>query len=338
MKDLLLKLIRGNDLSRDESASAFEQIMSGDAEPMNVSALLMGLACKTLVVDEIVGAAKVMREKSTKIPLPAGFDVVDTCGTGGDIKGTFNISTAAAIVAAACGVKVVKHGNRSASSKSGSADVLEALGVNINAPVDLLVKCLEQANLCFAYARTFHPAMKHVAPVRQTLGVPTIFNLLGPLTNPAGATRQLLGVYKPDLAELMALAMRELGCKTAWAVSALDGLDEISTMSPTYVVELKNGHVGSFMLDPVELGVSRAKLSDLQVSTAHESADAIREVVKGVTGPRADIVLINAAAALVIDGVSPDIRSALERTRAAVASGAANNVLEKLVQTSQVLS
>ncbi len=337
MKELLHKLIDRVDLSRQEAHSAFDAIMSGSADASQIAALLMGIAAKGASLDELVAAATVMREKSLFVATPAGATVLDTCGTGGDVKGTFNISTAAAIVIAACGVIVVKHGNRSASSKSGSADVLEKLEVNLDAGPEGLQRSLAQAGICFAFARAHHPAMKFVAPVRQSLGVPTIFNLLGPLTNPGRARRQLLGVFKPHLTQMMAAALLDLGSERAWVVHAEDGLDEISTMSPTTICELIDGTLVEHVIDSRTYGVPRARLSDLQVGSPEESAETIRAILAGKSGPAADIVAINAAAGLVIAGRANDLGQGLETARAALVGGAARKTLEALVRASALV-
>src|SRR6185436_9613973 len=228
-------------------------LVSGDATEAQIGGLLIGLAAKGTTVDELVGAATVLREKSIAITCDKPDAVIlDTCGTGGDVRGTFNISTAAAIIVAAAGVKVVKHGNRSASSKSGSADVLEKLGVKLELDSGKLQTCLKEANICFAFARQHHPAMKFVAAARTSLGIPTIFNILGPLTNPAGARHQLLGVFTPELTDRLANVLRELGSSRAWVVHAEDGLDELSTMSPTRVSELKDRQVNTWFVDPAK--------------------------------------------------------------------------------------
>src|SRR5438067_861148 len=259
MRDILLKLCRREDLTRDEAADAFTQIMSGHATDAQIGGLLVGLAAKGTTVDELVGAATVMREKAVAIDCDSSAGIIiDTCGTGGDVRGTFNISTAAAIIVAAAGVRVVKHGNRSASSKSGSADVLEKLGLKLELPPETLSRCLKEANICFAFARYHNPAMKFVAASRTSLGIPTIFNLLGPLTNPAKAKHQLLGVFAPELTDRLATVLRELGSRRAWVVHADDGLDELSTIGPTRVSELLGGHLHTWTLDPRSLGLPYA--------------------------------------------------------------------------------
>jgi anthranilate phosphoribosyltransferase len=334
IREILLKLCRQEDLTRAEARDAFLHIMSGDAAEAQVGGLLVGLAAKGTTVEELVGAATVMREKALPIGCEADGVVLDTCGTGGDVRGTFNISTAAALVVAAAGVKVVKHGNRSASSKSGSADVLERLGVRLEADGAKLRRCLDEANFCFAFARSHHPAMKFVAQARGALGIPTVFNLLGPLTNPARARHQLLGVFSPELTDRLATVLRELGSERAWVVHADDGLDELSTIGPTRVSELKNGEVRTWTLDPAKLGIPYARLSDLQVETADESADVIRRVLWNESTPARDIVVLNAGAALLVAGQDDDLAASLSRAEDAIESGAAQRTLETLVRVS----
>jgi len=333
LREILLKLCRREDLTRDEARDAFLHIMSGEAPDAQIGGLLVGMASKGTTVEELVGAAMVMREKVIPVACAEGV-ILDTCGTGGDVRGTFNISTAAALVAAGAGVKVVKHGNRSASSQSGSADVLEKLGVNIDPGPEATARCLTQANLCFAFARAHHPAMKYVGAVRSALGIPTIFNLLGPLTNPGRARHQLLGVFAPELTDRLATVLRELGSQHAWVVHADDGLDELSTLGPTRVSELKHGHVQTFSLDPRELGFDYARLSDLQVSNAEESAHVIRSVLSGQKGPPRDITVLNAAAAIHIAGHAIDLAEGMRLATAAIDSQSARNALEALVRCS----
>ena len=334
IRDILLKLCRREDLTRSEARDAFLHIMSGDAAEAQVGGLLVGLAAKGTTVEELVGAASVMREKAVPIGCRTDGVVLDTCGTGGDVRGTFNISTAAAIVVAAAGVKVVKHGNRSASSKSGSADVLERLGVRLEVTGEQLGRCLEQAGFCFAFARAHHPAMKFVAAARTALGIPTVFNLLGPLTNPARARHQLLGVFAPELTDRLATVLRELGSERAWVVHADDGLDELSTLGPTRVSELKGGDVHTWQLDPAKLGLPYARLSDLQVGDVDESADVIRRVLWGESGPARDIVALNAGAALLVAGREADLPAAVRLAEEAIETGAAQRTLEALVRCS----
>jgi anthranilate phosphoribosyltransferase len=334
LREILLKLCRREDLTRSEAREAFEHIMSGEASEAQIGGLLVGLAAKGTTVEELVGAATVMREKALPVGCETDGVVLDTCGTGGDVRGTFNISTAAALVVAAAGIKVVKHGNRSASSKSGSADVLERLGVKLEAGSDKLRRCLDEANFCFAFARAHHPAMKFVAQARGALGIPTSFNLLGPLTNPARARHQLLGVFSPELTDRLATVLRELGSERAWVVHADDGLDELSTIGPTRVSELKDGEVRTWTLDPAKLGLPYARLSDLQVESADESADVIRRVLWNESTPARDIVALNAGAALLVAGGGDDLPVAVRRAEEAIESGAAQRTLETLVRVS----
>src|SRR5688500_1015326 len=341
LRDVLLKLCRREDLTRDEARDAFAHVMSGAAGDAQIGGLLVGMASKGTTVEELVGAATVMREKVLPIPLDdardggdAGRVILDTCGTGGDVRATFNISTAAAIIAAAAGVRVVKHGNRSASGRIGSADVLEKLGVRLELKPEQLRKCLDETNICFAFARYHHPAMQFVASARTSLGIPTIFNLLGPLTNPGRAKHQLLGVFAPELTERLASVLCETGSERAWVVHADDGLDELSTLGPTRVSELKDGRVSTWKLDATALGLPPARLSDLQVDTIDDAADALRKVLAGERGPRRDVSLLNAAAALVIAGTCEDLRSALPRVADAVDSGRSMRTLDRLVESS----
>ncbi len=334
-RDILLKLCRREDLTRDEAREAFLHVMSGTASEAQIAGLLVGLAAKGTTADELIGAATVMREKAVPIGCDASAEVIlDTCGTGGDVRGTFNISTAAAIIAAACGVKVVKHGNRSASSKSGSADVLEKLGVKLELGPEQLQRCIGVAGICFAFARSHHPAMKYVAPVRTALAIPTVFNLLGPLTNPARARHQLLGVFAPELTDKLATVLRGLGSARAWVVHAQDGLDELSTLGPTRVSELRDGEVHTWTFDPGSVGLPYARLSDLQVASVDEAADAMRRVLAAEKGPLYDIAALNAAAALVVAGRAERIDQALSLARVALDAGRARQTLAALVKSS----
>jgi anthranilate phosphoribosyltransferase len=337
MRDILLKLSRREDLTRDEAREAFEVITSGQASEAQIGGLLIGLASKGTTAEELIGAASVMREKSIPVDCAAAAGdgvILDTCGTGGDVRGTFNISTAAAIIAASAGARVVKHGNRSASGRSGSADVLEKLGVAIELPPERMTRCIGEANICFAFARSHHPAAKYVAAARTSLGIPTIFNLLGPLTNPGRAKHQLLGVFAPELTDRFATVLRALGSVRAWVVNAMDGLDEISTLGPTRVSELRDGEIHSHTIDPRDFGIAYARLSDLQADTADESARAIRAILAGEKGPRYDIAVLNAAAALVVAERAADLAAGLQRAREAIDSGKARQTLEMLVRHS----
>ncbi|HEX2970978.1 MAG TPA: anthranilate phosphoribosyltransferase [Tepidisphaeraceae bacterium] len=335
LRDILLKLCRREDLTRSEAREAFMHIMSAQATDAQIGGLLVGLAAKGTTVEELVGAAMVMRDKAVPIQCDGEGVIIDTCGTGGDVRSTFNISTTAALIIAAAGVRVVKHGNRSATSKAGSADVLEKLGVNLELNPQQLKQCLDAAGICFAFARYHHPAMKFVSNARASLGIPTIFNILGPLTNPARARHQLLGVFRPELTDRLATVLRELGSQRAWVVHAEDGLDELSTLGRTRVSELKNGDVHTWTLDPAELDLPYARLSDLRIESVDQAADALRRIFAGEKGPMRDIALLNAAAGLVVADQQSDLRSALRVAAEAIDSGRAQRVLDTLITTSQ---
>jgi anthranilate phosphoribosyltransferase len=335
IRDILLKLCRREDLTREESRDAFLEIMSGSADNAQIGGLLIGLAAKGTTVEELVGAATVMREKVIPIDCVDAGILLDTCGTGGDVRHTFNISTAAALIAASVGVKVVKHGNRSASGKAGSADVLEKLGVTLETSPQVLSACLDKANICFAFARSHHPAMKFVAETRKSLGIPTIFNLLGPLTNPGKARHQLLGVFAPELTDRLAAVLRELGSRRAWVVHAEDGLDEISTLGPTRISELREGVIHTWSLDPAELGLPYSRLSDLQVNSIDEAAAALIEVLEGEPGPKRDIALLNAAASLVVAEAADGLPEALNLAQESLDAGKAKQTLTDLIQLSR---
>lgn len=336
LRNILLKLCRREDLTREEAREAFLHIMSGDAAEAQIGGLLVGLAAKGTTVEELVGAATVMRDKAVGIGCDPQGVVIDTCGTGGDVRGTFNISTTAALIVAAAGVKVVKHGNRSASSRSGSADVLEKLGVKLDLTGPQYARCLDKANLCFMFARNHHPAMKFVGPARSALGIPTIFNLLGPLTNPAKARHQLLGVFAPELTDRLATVLRELGSERAWVVHADDGLDELSTIGPSKISEVRDGAVRTWRLDPASLGIDYAKLSDLQVHSLDDAAEAIKVILSGAKGPMRDIAQLNAAAGLVIAEKCRELSQGIEIAGVAIDSGQAKRTLAALVECSQI--
>jgi len=331
---LLEKLIRHEDLTTDEAAAAMREVMEGRAAPAALGALLSALVMKGERPAEIVGFARTMREHAVKLAAPPG-DVFDTCGTGGDRSGTFNISSAAALVVAAAGVKVAKHGNRSVSSRCGSADVFEQLGVNVAAPPSVVERTLHDANIAFFFAPTFHPSMKHAAQTRRDLGIRTAFNLLGPLTNPAGAQRQLVGVPRPELTELIARALVMLGSERAWVVHGLDGLDEISTTGYTKVLECRNGTVNTFYIHPGDIGIPKALTADLQGGDAAANAAIVRDVLAGTKGPARDVVLLNAGAALCVAGRAPTLRQGIVQAAAAIDSGAARSTLDKMARSSQ---
>jgi len=335
-RDILHKIARRQDLSRQEAREAFEHLMSGNASEAQIGGLLVGLAAKGTTVEELVGAALVMREKVIPVDFdPAGKVVLDTCGTGGDVRHTVNVSTVAALIAASCGVTVVKHGNRSASGSAGSADVLEKLGLNLEANQTQLGNCLAHANICFAFARKHHPAMKFVAEARKSLGIPTIFNLLGPITNPGRVRHQLLGVYAREQTDRLAKVLLELGSQRAWVVHADDGLDELSTLGPTHICEVQNGRINPWTLNPTNLGIPLARLEDLQVSGVDQAAHALLAVLQGEKSPQRDISLLNAAGALVVAGLAADLTQGLDLAAKAIDSGRAKQALDELIRYSK---
>src|SRR6187549_950062 len=294
---LIEKLQRHQDLSREEAAAAMETIMEGQAQPAHIAGFLIGLSMKGERPAEIVGLAQTMRARATRLSQDYR-PVFDTCGTGGDRAHTFNVSTIAALVLAACGVKVAKHGNRSVSSQCGSADLFEALGVRVAAEPAVVERCLDTAGIAFFFAPTFHPSMRHAGPTRKDLGVRTACNLLGPLTNPAGASRQLVGVPRPELTELVARSLALLGSERAWVVHGADGLDEISTTGYTKISEYRDGEVNTFYLHPSDIGLSKSAPDALRGGDAGDNADIARRILAGDPGPQRDVVLLNAAAAL----------------------------------------
>jgi anthranilate phosphoribosyltransferase len=334
VSSLLEKLLRRENLSMDESSGAMAAIMSGEATPAQVAALLVGLTMKGERPMEIVGLARAMRANAVK--LSKSFDdVFDTCGTGGDRSGTFNISSAAALVVAAAGLRVAKHGNRSVSSKCGSADVYEALGVDVMAAPAIVEHSLDKVGIAFFFAPTFHPSMKHAAPVRRELGVRTAFNLLGPLTNPATTRTQLVGVPHSELTELLARALLLLGAERAWVVHGADGIDEMSTTGHTKVSECRNGSIKTFYVHPHDFGLPKSTSKDLQGGDAATNAGIVREVLDGAKGPRRDVVLLNAGASLFIGGKAASVREGIQRAAEAIDSGAATKTLNAMVAASR---
>ena len=331
--DSLRRVISGADLGRAEMEELIGALMDGELEAPVQAALLAALATKGESVDEIAGAAAAMRRRA--VPLAHQRpEAVDTCGTGGDGKGTFNISTAAAIVAAAAGVPVAKHGNRSVSSRSGSADLLEALGVAVQQTPEHAATALEDIGIAFLFAPGYHPAMKQVMPVRRALGVRTLFNVLGPLTNPAGARRQLLGVYAPHLVDRLAWVLAELGSEHALVVHGADGLDEITLTGPTRLAELCRGRVETRTLEPEELGFERVAAAALAGGAPAENAAALERLLAGEAGPLAEVTVLNAGAAVYVGGLEEDLRGGVERARRALDSGAAAAKLEELRRVS----
>ena len=332
MKALLGRVASGEPLTRNEARSAFEIMMSGDATPAQVGGFLMGLRVRGETVDELTGGAEALRERMLKVHAPD--HAIDTCGTGGDASGTFNVSTAAAIVVAACGVPVAKHGNRALSSRAGSADVLTALGVNIDADVALVERSIRGAGIGFMMAPRHHGAMRHVAGARVELGTRTIFNLLGPLANPAGARRQLMGVFAGEWIEPIAHVLARLGTERAWVVHGADGLDELSTTGSSQVAELRDGAVRTFEVAPEDCGLPRARVDDLKGGDAATNADALRALLDGLRGPYRDIVLLNSAAALIVAGKADDLAAGVASAAEAIDTGAAKAVLGGLVTIS----
>lgn len=329
MHHAIAMLAERKNLPREMMMRAMQVIMNGGATPAQMAAFLMGLRMKGESVEEIAAGADVLRVKAAKIHAPEGC--IDTCGTGGDGRNSYNISTATALVLATCGVPVVKHGNRSVSSQSGSADVLMQLGVRIDAGIPVLERCLRECNFAFLMAPKFHPAMRHVAPVRQELGIRTLFNLVGPLSNPAQPPYQLLGVYERELCEPFALALKELGTKSAWVVHGSDGLDELTLTGKTHVAELKDGNIRSFDVSPEDAGLAPAILDDLKGGTPEQNAKALIDAISGMENPYRRAVLLNAAAALVVAGKAADLKEGAAIAAKAVDAGDVYTLLMKLV-------
>ncbi|MFC1512654.1 bifunctional anthranilate synthase component II/anthranilate phosphoribosyltransferase [bacterium] len=331
VKKIINKVVSGNSLSFDEAENVMNMIMSGEVTPAQLASLLTALRLKGETVDEIAGFAKVMREKAEKVKVPDGI-VVDTCGTGGDSKSTFNISTGSMFVVAGADVMVAKHGNKAISSKSGSADVLEKLGINIQMHKTGVEQCIKDVGIGFMFAPLFHKAMKYAIGPRREMGIRTIFNVLGPLSNPAGTKYQLIGVYDSKLTEKIAEVLGKLGAVRALVVAAFDGLDEITLTGKTKVSELSNGAVNTYTVDPEELGFSLCSIEDLQVQNVNESAQEIIKILKGEKGPKADIVILNAAAALIASGAAQDMKQGIEKAKESINSGKAYKKLQKLIE------
>jgi anthranilate phosphoribosyltransferase len=330
MQTTLARLLDGHDLTRDEAREAMNTIMSGEATPAQIGGFLVALRLKGETAEEIAGCAEAMRAHVLAVH-PKREDLVDTAGTGGDGGRTFNISTAAALVAAAAGAGVAKHGNRAVSSASGSADVLEALGFELELPPDRIAHSIDTLGFGFLFAPTHHPAMKHAAPVRKELAARTVFNVLGPLTNPAGARAQVVGVYSPDLVKTLAEVLAALGARRAFVVHGAGGIDELSPAGPNLVYEVVDGGVREREIDPLELGIARCAPEVLRGGSPEENAAAIREVFAGADSCRRDAILLNAAGAIAAGGHAEDLREGLELARQAVESGAAAERLEALI-------
>jgi anthranilate phosphoribosyltransferase len=344
IKDSISKIVNRENLGDLEAQDVMTEIMSGEATDAQIGSFMTALRMKGETVDEITGCARIMRKFATPIRVHASLDldrddvnidretIIDTCGTGGDRTGTFNISTATAIVIAACGIAVAKHGNRSVSSACGSADVLEALGVNLNVTPEKVEECIAKIGIGFLFATSLHGAMKYAINPRRQIGIRTIFNILGPLTNPAGANTQVLGVYSGSLVEVLANVLKNLGAKNAWVVHGDNGMDEISISGPTSVAELKNGAVKMFKVSPEDFGVTKASMSEIKGGNAKENADIITGILSGKDGAKKDIVLVNSAACLYVSGKVKDIKDGVRLAAEALNSGKAREKLDQLVK------
>jgi anthranilate phosphoribosyltransferase len=331
-KGLIAKVASGALLSREESALAFDRMMSGEATPSQMGGLLMGMRVRGETVDEITGAASTMRAKMTKVAAPP--EAIDVVGTGGDGSGSYNVSTCAALIVAGAGVPVAKHGNRALSSKSGAADVLGALGVKIDLRPDEITRCIYEAGIGFMFAPAHHPATKNVAATRVELATRTIFNLLGPLSNPAGVRRQMTGVFSRQWIEPVAQVLKALGSEAAWVAHGSDGLDEITTSGPTHIAALEKGAVRTFEINPEDIGIEKAKPEMLRGGDAESNAAALKGVLKGNNGPYRDIAVLNAAAALVVAGKAKDIKEGAAIAVKSIDSGEAAGRLERLIKVS----
>jgi anthranilate phosphoribosyltransferase len=332
LKALISKVATGDALKRDEAAAAFDLMMSGEATPSQMGGLLMALRVRGETVEEITGAVSAMRSKMLKVAAPA--DAIDVVGTGGDASGSYNISTCAAFIVAGAGVPVAKHGNRALSSRSGAADVLTALGVKIDLEPEAITRCIGEARIGFMFAPAHHPAMKHVGPTRVELGTRTIFNLLGPLSNPAGVKRQMVGVFSRQWVEPLAHVLQNLGSDRAYVVHGSDGLDEITTSGPTMVAALEDGKVHTFEIKPEDVGIEPVKREALLGGDAATNAAALKGVLQGKQGPFRDVATLNAAAALVVAGKAKDLKQGVALARKSIDSGEAEGALERLIAVS----
>jgi anthranilate phosphoribosyltransferase len=331
-KALIAKAATGAPLTREEATQAFDRMMSGEATPSQMGGFLMALRVRGETVDEITGAVTTMRAKMLPVEAPA--DAVDVVGTGGDASGSYNISTCAAFIVAGAGVPVAKHGNRALSSRSGAADVLAALGVRIDLMPEAISRCIKQAGIGFMFAPVHHPAMKNVGPTRVELGTRTIFNLLGPLSNPAGVKRQMVGVFSKQWVEPVAQVLKNLGSVRALVVHGSDGLDEITTAGPTSVASLENDQVKTFEITPEEFGLQRSKPDALRGGEAEQNAEALKAVLQGQPGPYRDVAVLNAAAALFVSGKAKDLKEGVTLAQESIDSGAAKACLERLIAVS----
>ena len=346
IKETIAKLVKKIDLSESETSGVMSEIMSGQATEAQIASFITALRMKGETIDEITGAAKVMREFATRINVKSAVDIdtedinideetiFDNCGTGGDSTNTFNVSTAAALIIAAAGLKVAKHGNRSVSSSCGSADVLEELGVNLDVTPEKVEECISKIGIGFLFAPALHGAMKFAIGPRKQIGIRTIFNILGPLTNPAGANSQVLGVYARELVEKMANVLKNLGVRKAWVVHSEDGMDEISVSAPTFVCELDGGKLRQFSVKPEDFKIKRAKLSDIRGGNAKDNAAIISKILDGEKGPKRDIAVLNAGAGLFIGSIAKDVLNGIKLAEAAIDSGKAKEKLSELIKIS----
>jgi anthranilate phosphoribosyltransferase len=332
LKAVIAKVASGAPMSREEAASVFDLMMAGEATPSQMGGLLMGLRVRGETVEEITGAVSAMRAKMIKVDAPA--NAIDVVGTGGDASGSYNISTCAAFIVAGAGVPVAKHGNRALSSRSGAADVLQALGVRIDLAPDKVARCIREAGIGFMFAPAHHPAMKNVGPTRVELGTRTIFNLLGPVSNPAGVKRQMVGVFSRQWIEPIAQVLGNLGSQAAWVVHGSDGLDEITTAGPTAVAALENGKVRTFEISPEEAGLKRSTPYALRGGDAEANAAALLDVLKGKPGPFHDVAVFNAAAALIVAGLAKDLKAGVAIAQKSIDSGEAEGRLDRLIAVS----
>ena len=331
-QEALMRVIDHHEILHDEMRSLMDQIIEGKISPELTSAIIVGLRVKRETIGEIVAASQVMRNLATKVDLTNPQNLVDTCGTGGDTAHTFNISTAAAFVAAAAGARIAKHGGRSVSSKSGSADVLETLGVNINQTSEQVAQAVNEIGVGFMFAPNFHGAMKNIAPVRHKLGVRTLFNILGPLTNPAGAKNQVLGVFSPELVGILVRVLQRLNSQHVMVVHGHDGLDEITTACETKVGELRNGEITEYSIKPEDFGIKVSDISTLAVQNSEQSKDVLLSVLEYQSGPALDIVLLNAGATIYVSGITDSLKLGVEKARIVIKNGLAREKLQELIQ------
>ncbi len=344
IKESIAKIVKNENLSESEAGKVMSEIMSGEATDAQIASFITALRMKGETVDEITGCARVMREFATKIKIKANVDVdaedinvdqetiIDTCGTGGDQTLTFNVSTASALVIAGAGLKVAKHGNRSVSSSCGSADVLEALGVNLDVTSQKVEECISKIGIGFLFAPVLHGAMRYAIGPRKQIGIRTIFNILGPLTNPAGANAQVLGVYSPSLLTIMAKVLKNLGTRKAWIVHSKDGLDEISVSSATKITELDSGKIKTFTIEPEDFKIKRSKISDIRGGSAKDNAKIVLDILNGVKGPKRDIVVLNAGAGLFIGGIAKNLKEGIKIAQGSIDSGKAKEKLNMLIK------